>query len=160
MIHDSGENMTEENLPRLSATRAGNKGVVTKLIGEAETILDGIHPLEEKARNRGSCVVYEPLDRYVGRHVDRHIMSTDISLDCRSTYRPMLDRYVVDISTDSRPMCRSTRVGRHVGRHIGRYVGRYVDRHISIDISAECRSTCRSIGYRHSADTSLLLAYW
>ena len=44
--------MTEENLPRLRATRAGNKGVVTKLIGEAETILDGIHPLEEKARNR------------------------------------------------------------------------------------------------------------
>ncbi|XP_044167431.1 uncharacterized protein LOC122951484 [Acropora millepora] len=44
--------MTEENLPRLRAMRAGNKGVVTKLIGEAETILDGIHPLEEKARNR------------------------------------------------------------------------------------------------------------
>ena len=52
MIHDIGENMTEENLPRLRAMRAGNKGVVTKLIGEAETILDGIHPLEEKARNR------------------------------------------------------------------------------------------------------------
>ena len=44
--------MTDENLPRLRATRAGNKGVVTKLIGEAETILDGTHPLEEKARNR------------------------------------------------------------------------------------------------------------
>ncbi|XP_044172645.1 uncharacterized protein LOC114972132 [Acropora millepora] len=44
--------MTEENLPRLRAMRAGNKGVATKLIGEAETILDGIHPLEEKARNR------------------------------------------------------------------------------------------------------------
>ena len=52
MIHDIGKNMTEENLPRLRATRAGNKGVVTKLIGEAETILDGIHPLEEKARNQ------------------------------------------------------------------------------------------------------------
>ena len=52
MIHDIGENMTEENLPRLRATRAGNKGVVTKLIGEAETILDTIHPLGEKARNR------------------------------------------------------------------------------------------------------------
>ena len=44
MIHDIGENMTEENLPRLRATRAGNK------FGEAETILDGIHPPEEKAR--------------------------------------------------------------------------------------------------------------
>ena len=44
--------MTDENLPRLRATRAGNKGVVTKLIGEAETILDGTHPLEEKTRNR------------------------------------------------------------------------------------------------------------
>ena len=44
--------MTEEHLPRLRATRAGSKGVVTKLIGEAETILDGIHPLEEKARRQ------------------------------------------------------------------------------------------------------------
>ena len=31
MIHDIGENMTDENLPRLRATRAGNKGVVTKV---------------------------------------------------------------------------------------------------------------------------------
>ena len=44
--------MTDENLPRLRAMRAGNKGVVTKLIGEAETILDGTHPLEEKTSNR------------------------------------------------------------------------------------------------------------
>ena len=53
MIHDIGENMADEtDLPRLRATRAGNKGVVTKLIGESETILNGTHPLEEKARNR------------------------------------------------------------------------------------------------------------
>ena len=39
MIHDIGENMTDENLPRLCATRAGNKGVVAKLITEAEGIL-------------------------------------------------------------------------------------------------------------------------
>ena len=32
--------------------RAGNKGVVTKPIRETGTILDGTHPLEEKARNR------------------------------------------------------------------------------------------------------------
>ena len=63
----------------------------------------------------------------------------------RPTYRSTVDRDVsVDMSTDISD----------------RYVGRYVDRHISIDISAEYRSTCRSIGYRHSADTSLLLAYW
>ena len=45
--------------------------------------------------------------------------STDISVNCRSTYRPMLDQ---ELLSDSRP-------------------------------------TCRSIGYRHSADTSLPLAY-
>ena len=43
---------THENLPTLRATRADNKGVVTKLIGQAGTILDGTHLLEEKARNR------------------------------------------------------------------------------------------------------------
>ena len=26
-----------------------------------------------ETKNNGSCVVYEPLDRYVGRHLDRHI---------------------------------------------------------------------------------------
>jgi len=50
VIQDIGE--THENLPTLRATRADNKGVVTKLIGQAGTILDGTHPLEEKARNR------------------------------------------------------------------------------------------------------------
>ena len=42
----------------------------------------------------GSCVFCAPLDRYFGRHVDRH--SADISIEmCRSTYQP---RY--------RPICR------------------------------------------------------
>ena len=50
VIQDIGE--THENLPTLQATRADNKGVVTKLIGQAGTILDSTHPLEEKARNR------------------------------------------------------------------------------------------------------------
>ena len=86
-------------------------------------------------------------------------ISTDISVDCRSTHRPMLDRYVgrhIDrLSADvSIQMCRST------CRPTYRPICRYVERHISIDTSAECRSTCRSIGYRHSADVSLLLAYW
>ena len=102
-------------------------------------------------KQRGSCVVYEPLDRYVDRHIGRDVG--------RHIDRCSTDMSVV-ISTDSRPMCRSRCVGRHIGRCVDRYVGRYVDRHISIDISAECRSTCRSIGYRHSADTSLLLAHW
>ena len=52
VIHDIGENMTDENLPRLRATRAGNKGVVTKLLTEAEGILHGPYQLEEKTRNR------------------------------------------------------------------------------------------------------------
>lgn len=42
----------EEQLPRLRATRVGNKGVVTKLIAETEGILHGPYPLEEKTRNR------------------------------------------------------------------------------------------------------------
>ena len=54
---------------------------------------------------KGSCVVYEPLDRDVGRHLDRYVGrhigrgSTDMS---------------VEMSADSRPMCRSRYVGRHV----------------------------------------------
>lgn len=45
--------MTEkEQLPRLCATRAGNKGVVTKRIAETEGILHGPYPLKEKTRNR------------------------------------------------------------------------------------------------------------
>ena len=48
-----------------------------------------------------------------------------------------LDRYVVDISIDARPICRSRCrslcrsrcvIGRYVDRQIDRYVGRYVDR--------------------------------
>ena len=35
-------------------------------------------------------------------------------------------------------------------------VGWYVSR----DGLSNCQPTCRSIGYRHSADTSLILAYW
>lgn len=42
----------EDQLPRLRTTRAGNKGVVAKLIAEAETILHDAYPLKEKARNR------------------------------------------------------------------------------------------------------------
>ena len=42
----------EEQLPRLRATCAGNKGIATKLIAETEGILHGPYPLEEKTRNR------------------------------------------------------------------------------------------------------------
>ena len=44
--------MTDENLSRLRATRAGNRRVVTKLIAEAEGILHGPYQLEVKLRNR------------------------------------------------------------------------------------------------------------
>ena len=88
----------------------------------------------------------------------------------------------VDISTDLLDQCiRSTyrsSIARCVDRHIGSTVGRYVDRDLSVDIStdtsvehrptldryvdrewlSDCRPTCRSIGYRRSADTSLLLS--
>ena len=90
--------------------------------------------------------------------------STDISVDvsvdsrpiCRSTYRSSVGRYVdrdvsldisADISVEHRSICRLT---------LDRYVGRYVDR----EWLSDYWPTCRSIGYRHSADTSLLLAYW
>ena len=67
----------------------------------------------------GSCVFCVPLDRYIGRHIDR--LSTDVSVDisvdmsvdmsadiCRSTYRPMyIGRVMVDVSTDYRQISRS-----------------------------------------------------
>ena len=106
----------------------------------------------------GSCVFCAPLDRRIGRHIDRQ--STDVSVDisaecrpiCRSTYRSSVGQYVdrdvsldisADISVEHRSICRLT-------------LDRYVDR----EWSSDCRPTCRSIGYRHSTDTSLLLAYW
>ena len=61
-------------------------------------------------------------------------ISTDISVECQSTYRPMLDRYVgryierhisVDISTDTRPICQPIRWST-VGRYVNRYVARGV----------------------------------
>ena len=48
-----------------------------------------------------------------------------------------------DISVEHRAICRLT-------------LDRYVDR----EWLSDSRPTCRSIGYQHSADTSLLLAYW
>ena len=121
-----------------------------------------VRAMEKIPRYRcaGSCVFWAPLDRYIGRHIDR--LSTDVSVDilaecrpiCWSTYRSSVDRYVnrdawVDISTNilvqHRSICRPT---------LNRCVGRYVDQ----EWLSDCRPTCRSIGYRHSADTSLLLA--
>ena len=68
-------------------------------------------------------------------------VSPNISVECRSTYRLMLDLYVslyvdwhisVDISTDSRPICRST------------YPDRY-STNMSTDTSAESQPICRLI---------------
>ena len=60
----------------------------------------------------GSCVFCAPLDRYIGRHIDR--LSTDTSVESRSICRPRcvgrhIDRHIgrasVDMSTDTRPIC-------------------------------------------------------
>ena len=108
--------------------------------------------------NIGSCVFCAPLNRCIGQHMDRHL--TNVS---------------VNISTDARPICWPTYPPR---------LGWYIDRHlpdISTNISVEhrwiimstnpvwyvdwewlsdCLLTCRSIGGWHSANTSLLFAYW
>ena len=41
-----------DELPRLRATRAANKGVITKLIGESEAILETDTAIDDKTRNR------------------------------------------------------------------------------------------------------------
>jgi len=49
--------MTEEELPRLRATRGANRGVITKLISEADTILENATTeLDIKTRNRLSRI--------------------------------------------------------------------------------------------------------
>ena len=82
----------------------------------------------------GSCVFCAPLDRYIGRHIDR--LSTDVSVDISGEYRSIC-----------RPTYRST-------------VGRYVDWDVSVDISTdtsvEHRSICRPrVIVRLSADMSI-----
>ena len=67
-------------------------------------------------------------------------ISTDMSVECRSRYRPTIDRYVdrhisIDISAECRSICRPTyrsSIGRYVDRYIG---GVSVDK--STDISVE-----------------------
>ena len=87
------------------------------------------------------------VERRIGRHIGQ------VSIDIWSTYRWSVSRYVdrdvllnisADISVKHRSICRLT---------LDRYVGQYVDQ----EGLSDCRPTCRSIGYRHSADTSLLL---
>ena len=63
----------------------------------------------------------------------------------RSTY-PKHDRQSVDLSIQ---WSRSTYRPTYRWFSVGRYVGR--------QWLSDCRMTCRSIGYRHSADTSLIL---
>ena len=86
-------------------------------------------------RNVGRLLIDMSADNQtttLGQHIDH------ISVDCQSTYRPMLDRYVgwyverhisVDISTDTRQICRLTyqpicrpirwsTVSRYVGRGV------------------------------------------
>ena len=69
----------------------------------------------------GSCVGYEPLDRYVGRHLDRCV-DRDIG--------QYVDQHIsIDTSAESRSMCRPT-YRSSISRYVDRYVGRDVDRHI------------------------------
>ncbi len=105
---------------------------------------------------RPRCVAW-----YIGRHIGGASvdMSTDTRPICLPTYWSTcwssVGRYVnqdvsldisADISVEHRSICQLT---------LDRYVGRYVD----WEWFSDCRPTCRSIGYRHSADTSRLLAY-
>ena len=89
---------------------------------------------------RGMSVAYRSTCRpTIGQPLSVDI-STDISVECQSTYRPMLERYVglyieqhisVDISIDTRPICRPT-----YRSTLGRYVDRYVGR-LSVDMSTD-----------------------
>ena len=78
----------------------------------------------------------------VGRHIDH--CSTNMLVDILTDSRPMcrskcvVQDILADISTYTRPICRSIcslthldiYIGRYVDRYIDRYVGRHVDRHI------------------------------
>ena len=82
-------------------------------------------------------------------------ISTDLSVECQSTYRPMLDRYVgryierhisVDISIDTRPICRPT-YRSTLGRYVGRYVGRQsVDMSTDVSVGGCIKYTWSSMG--------------
>ena len=94
----------------------------------------------------GSCVFCAPLDRYIGRHIDRPLDR------CIGRH---IGRVSVDMSTDisvnSRSICRPRCVGRHIDRHIGR---------TSVDMSTDTRPIRRSICrprviVRLSADMSI-----
>ena len=80
---------------------------------------------------------------------------TDISVECQSTYRPMLDRYVgrdieqhisVDITTDTPPICWP-----NIDQHLA---------DMSTDTSFDCQSICRPIcrlgGAQNTHDPNLL----
>ena len=92
-------------------------------------------PGQEKCDTfRGPCVFCAPLDRYIGRHIDR--CSTDMSVD-------MSTDISVDISIE---MCRSTYRLTYQPRYrptIGRYLGRYSGRHSADTLTIDYR---RNIG--------------
>ena len=103
---------------------------------------------------RGMSVAYRSTCRpTIGQPLSVDI-STDISVECQSTYRPMLDRYVsrdikqhisVDIMTDTQPICRP-KYRSTLGRYVDRYVGQ-----LSI-----CRPICRLGGAQNTNDPNLL----
>ena len=102
-----------------------------------------------------------------GQHIDRHIgqvsveISADISVDMsvymstdtsRSIYRPSVGRASVDMSSDTRPICRSTCrpiyrsrgvQNKHDPKLLDHVYFVHPSTDISVDISIECRSTYR-----------------
>ena len=132
---------------------------------EHEQIQGGIHgnPVScnpqrfakfRQPKRSGSCVFCAPLDRYIGRHIDRHIgqVSVDILTDAWPTLGWYIDRDVsVDKLTDISVECQSRY------RPISRLLCRLI---CQPELLSNSRPTCRSIGYWHSTNTSLLLLYW
>ena len=112
-------------------------------------------------------------------------ISTDISVACQSTYRPMLDRYVgryierhisVEISTNTQPIIMSTDISidtrlicrlirqSTVGRYVDRYVSRGVHKIIRLrqglqiqKISKVALSTLCTASHNHTLDISRIV---
>ena len=82
-----------------------------------------------------------------------HVNFVQPLTDTLSSYQPTLDQCIsrhkltlsTDISVKYQSICQLT-----LDRHVGQYVNQ--------EWLSDCRPTCQSIGYCHSANTSLLVA--
>ena len=89
------------------------------------TLFQVTRPEQVAVKYRRMSVAYRSS---VGRYVDRDksvVISTNISVECRSTYRPI-----------HRSICRPTYLGRHIDRH---------STDMSTDVSVDTRPICRPI---------------